>query len=401
MTNKMKLHLSLSLYINYIIHGFGLIILAQNMASLGHLWNAPIATVSYVVSGIGIGRLLAYFTFGYLSDRFGRKLLIYIGMGTYLIFFTGIPFAPNIQVAYVLSILAGVANSGLDSGTYPTFMEMGGKESASNVFIKAAMSLGEFVLPLLVTMLEAKSMWFGWSFMLPVALLVINLILVTRVQFPHRNQAHQTGVVREGNISSAKKWIASGALSIYGYSSMAVMILFTQWITMYSTKELGYSSLVAHGLLSLYSLGSISGVVIVFALLRRQVSESLLLIVNNLISLLALIVICMTTVQMVSAVGAFIFGFTAASGMMQVALNMFLRLFPTHKGIVTGTYFMFGSIATFTVPIVTGWLSKTSIALAMQFDILIAILGTIVVIVAAVMLREKHALSTMERVVSE
>jgi hypothetical protein len=62
---------------------------------------------------------------------------------------------------------------------------------------------------------------------------------------------------------------------------------------------------------------------------------------------------------------------------------------------------MFGSIATFTVPIVTGWLSKTSIALAMQFDILIAILGTIVVIVAAVMLREKHALSTMERVVSE
>ena len=59
MTNKMKLHLSLSLYINYIIHGFGLIILAQNMASLGHLWNAPIATVSYVVSGIGIGRLLA------------------------------------------------------------------------------------------------------------------------------------------------------------------------------------------------------------------------------------------------------------------------------------------------------------------------------------------------------
>lgn len=386
MTKSTKRTLAICLYLNYLVHGFGLIILAQNMQALGHLWGVPLATVSYVVSGIGIGRLLAYFTFGYLSDRFGRKFLIYLGILTYMIFFLGMPFVQNIQLAYGLAILAGVANSALDSGTYPAFMEMGGKESASNVFIKAFMSIGEFILPLLVATLETRQLWFGWSFILPVILLLANLGLLTRVTFPKRNQADHTSIIRQGRLSKVKRRLATVALSVYGYTTMAVMILFTQWITLYATKELGYSSLIAHGLLSLYSVGSITGVVIVFAMLRRQVSETGLLVINNALSLVALVVICSATTQWLSAVAAFVFGFTAASGMMQVALNLFLRLYPTHKGIVTGTYFTFGSIATFTVPIVTGWLSKTSIAYAMEFDILIGVVGMVMVILVALVM---------------
>lgn len=394
LTKSKKHLLAICLYLNYFAHGIGLIILAQNMQSLGHFWGVPLATVSYVVSGIGIGRLLAYFLFGYLSDRFGRKFLIYVGIGTYLIFFLGMPFVKNIQLAYLLAILAGVANSALDSGTYPTFMEMGGKESASNVFIKAFMSIGEFVLPLLVTMLETRSLWFGWSFMLAVVILVVNLILLTQVSFPARNQAQQADVVVDTHLSRNKRRLATVALSVYGYTTMAIMILFTQWITMFATKELGYSSLVAHGLLSLYSIGSISGVLVVFVLLRRQVSETGLLVLNNIASLIALLLICYTAIQWLSAVACFIFGFTAASGMMQVALNIFLRLYPTHKGLVTGTYFTFGSIATFTVPIVTGWLSKQSIGAALRFDILVGILGTAMVLIVATVLNQRHVEAT-------
>ncbi|KRK40595.1 MFS transporter [Loigolactobacillus bifermentans] len=394
LTKSKKHLLAICLYLNYFAHGIGLIILAQNMQSLGHFWGVPLATVSYVVSGIGIGRLLAYFVFGYLSDRFGRKFLIYVGIGTYLVFFLGMPFVKSIQLAYLLAILAGVANSALDSGTYPTFMEMGGKESASNVFIKAFMSIGEFVLPLLVTMLETRALWFGWSFMLAVVILVANLILLTQVSFPARNQAHQADVVADTHLSQHKRWVATVALSIYGYTTMAIMILFTQWITLFATKELGYNSLVAHGLLSLYSIGSISGVLVVFVLLRRQVSETGLLVLNNIASLIALLVICYTSVQWLSAVACFMFGFTAASGMMQVALNIFLRLYPTHKGLVTGTYFTFGSIATFTVPIVTGWLSKQSIGAALRFDILVGILGTAMVLIVAAVLNQRHAEAT-------
>lgn len=65
--------LSFSLYLNYVVHGFGLLILAQNMTELSKSWNVPLAVVSYVISGVGIGRLLAYLITGYFSDKLSRK----------------------------------------------------------------------------------------------------------------------------------------------------------------------------------------------------------------------------------------------------------------------------------------------------------------------------------------
>ncbi|MFT8909005.1 MAG: hypothetical protein ABF908_09205, partial [Lentilactobacillus diolivorans] len=89
LTKSNKRRLSISLYLNYLVHGIGLIILTQNMQALGKFWNVPIATVSYVISGVGIGRLLAYFLFGYLSDKFGRRRLVYIGIFSYMAFLSG------------------------------------------------------------------------------------------------------------------------------------------------------------------------------------------------------------------------------------------------------------------------------------------------------------------------
>lgn len=68
---------------------------------------------------------------------------------------------------------------------------------------------------------------------------------------------------------------------------------------------------------------------------------------------------------------------------MQVALNVLLKMFPTHKGVITGTYMTFGSIATFTIPIVTGVLSQISIQSVMNFDVLIGLVGTVLVVVTA------------------
>lgn len=400
LTKSNKRRLSIALYLNYLVHGIGLIILTQNMQELGHFWNVPIATVSYVISGIGIGKLIAYFLFGYLSDRFGRKQLVLTGALSYMVFFLGVPFTTNIAVAYLFAIIAGIANSALDSGTYPTFVEMGGSSSASNVFIKAFMSLGEFVLPLAIALIEAKSLWFGWSFIGTLLVLVANLFILRGAKFPEMNHVDEAFVEEHENVSKFRKIIATISLAIYGYTTMAIMILFTQWISMFATNNLGYSSLVSHGLLSLYSIGAITGVILNFILLKFSISETKLLVAMNALSLLAIFTVSHSSTILITSIAAFLFGVTAAGGVMQVALNVLLKMYPMHKGIITGTYFTFGSIATFTIPIVTGWLSKTNIQLVMNFDVMIELVGTIVVILTAVSLTSGTVRETVSHMIS-
>ena len=44
-----------------------------------------------------------------LSDKLGRRISLLIGAASYVIFFIGIAFSPNIQVAYVAAVLGGIA----------------------------------------------------------------------------------------------------------------------------------------------------------------------------------------------------------------------------------------------------------------------------------------------------
>lgn len=383
-----KQRLSVSLYLNYLIHGMGMIILAQNMNSLGVAWHQPIKIVSFVISGIGIGRLISYLITGFLSDKISRKFFVEVGMFCYAAFALGMPLTKNIGLAYAFAILAGVANSSLDAGTYTTFVEMNGGNGAYTILIKAFVSVGEFILPILVTILANQGMWFGWSFMAMVALLIINFCLILPLKFSVANQANGDAVhEQDAKINGTAKKIMTGALIVYGYSSMALMIWFTQWITMFAQQTLHMSNGAAHFLLSLYSIGSITGVLVLFALLGHNVKESHLLLVVNMIALVSLLVIMQSEQSLLMQIASFTFGLSAASGIMQTGLTIFMKLYPTHRGMITGVFYFFGSIASFTVPIITGMLSDINMATVMAGDLVMAGIG--ILVAAIVMAAEK------------
>lgn len=383
-----KKRLTISLYMNYLVHGFGLIILAQNMVALGGAWSVPIRTVSFVISGIGIGRLIAYLITGALADIISRKFFVFVGMSAYLIFAIGMIITHSIPVAYCLAILAGVANSALDAGTYTTLVEINHGNGFDTILIKGFASIGEFLLPLIVATLNANNLWFGWSFIIMAALIILNMINLSRVTFPPL--PHQK--VKQSNIKNSKQptpWkriAATGILLVYGYTSMALMIWFTQWITLYAQKSLGFGNLTAHLLMSLYSTGSITGVIVLFALLKREVNEMKLLISFNLIATLALLVVVLLGSNTIAAeIASFVFGFSAAGGVMQTGLTVFMKLFPDHHGLVTGAFYFFGSIASLTVPLITGALSDGSIRLAFNGNLIIAFGGTLLMIILAIL----------------
>ncbi len=60
---------------------------------------------------------------------------------------------------------------------------------------------------------------------------------------------------------------------------------------------------------------------------------------------------------------------------MQIGLTLMGDLFPTAKGRITGIYYTASGLASFSIPVVTALISKTSVVNIMWFDVAIAVVG--------------------------
>ena len=381
---------AISLYLNYFIHGMGVIILAQNMEALAKHWNTTTGGVAVVISSLGIGRLIVLLVSGWLSDKFGRKPFVILGVITYLLFFGGILLSPSIAVAYFFGILAGIANSFLDSGTYPALMEMFPEsKGTANVIIKAFISVGQFGLPLLVSFLVAGNYWYGWSFILCIVVLIANLIfMVGAGKFPVANQDAKVEeqAAEKNDAKPATKgnlWFDGTLFILYGYVSQATFYLVSQWLSQYGTKVAGMGDASSRALISYYSIGSIVCVLVTAALAKRAVKEIQFLGVYTLLSFLSLLLMYMFPTAIMCSIMSFVVGFSAAGGVMQLGLTVMSTFFPSGKGTITGAFYTAGSIASFTIPLFTGMMS-TNLANIFLFDVIIALVGFVLAVLITV-----------------
>lgn len=382
---------ALALYFNYFVHGMGVIILSQNAAVLAKQWGTSQTAALAVVSALGIGRIINLLISGVLSDKFGRKPFVQLGIVTYFIFFIGILLSPNTVIAYILGILAGMANSFLDTGTYPGLMEIyPNSKGTSNVVLKAFISAGQFLLPFIVSGLAAAHMWYGWSFIIPAAILVITfLYFLFGGAFPDSNEvtkedeekAKKAEEQANNNIAS-NVWIDGTLFIIYGYISQATFYLVSQMLTQYGQQVGGMAQASAHSLVSWYSLGSICCVLLT-AVLGKKISEIQFVPVYTLGAFVSILLMWLfPTNAALMIILAFLVGFFAAGGVMQLALTVMAEFFPAGKGTVTGFFYTAGSIASFTIPLFIGWIGNMKNV--MFLDVIIALIGFIDTLLIAI-----------------
>lgn len=394
MDNRQRMKLGFHLYLNYFVHGMAIVILAQNMVPLGQQWNVSVSRVAMVISSLGIGRLIVLYFSGLLSDKFGRKIFVQLGIWTYIPFFIGIILSPNVYVAYFCGILAGMANSFLDSGTYPALMELFPRRAASaNVFIKAFISAGELLLPIMVTIVESNRIWYGVNFIIAAVILFVNFFFIHKSGFP--DQKADSVKVEQAKIHkfSFLQKINAVTLTIYGYVSMSTFYLVSQWLTKYGQEVLKMTMAHSRYLVSIYSIGSLTGVVLLTILTSRRVKSVLVMLISTIVSLLALVAMTFIMDPNVVIVASFVVGMSAAGGVMQVGLVIMSELFPSKKGTVTGIYYTAGAISSFTIPVITGYLYHFGVQSIMIFDCFIALVG---VICGLVVFLNRRQLKTLE-----
>ena len=374
--------LCLSLYLNYFVHGIGVLILAQNMDALAARWGS-LADVMSVIGMLGIGRLIVLFVSGKLSDKYGRKPFVLLGMITYIAFFLGILVSPTTAVACVFGILAGIANSFLDAGTYPALIESY-PESASTVtvLLKAFISAGQFLLPLFIGVLVMMNAWYGWSFIVAAVILALNFVIMLKMGFPVMNRVGNSDKndASEAPVEAPKSnWYLEGiCFVLYGYISQATFYLISQWLTKYGVAVAQMPDLAARSLMSYYSIGSLACVFFTAFITKKGVRPITLLVVYTLISTLAIGGLYYYPSASLAPILSAVVGFSAAGGVMQLGLVMMTEMFPKGKGTMTGIFYTTGSIASFTIPVITGYMADSGINSIMGLDAAIALAGFIV-----------------------
>ena len=160
----------------------------------------------------------------------------------------------------------------------------------------------------------------------------------------------------------ANFWIEGICLILIGFTATATFQVIANWLPSFAREVAGVEQTVSLKLISIYSTGSIVSVFVTSILVAKWIKQVRFTFVYPLISLIMLTVLWMFPSTITCVVAAFVIGFSAAGGVLQLALTSMSELFPSSKGKITGIVFTASSIASTVVPSITGILADINLS---------------------------------------
>lgn len=374
------------LYLSFFVHGFGAAILSQNTKSFQVLWNTDAAGVLYVISALGIGRLITYPFSGAISDKFGRRLTVITGCLVYIVFFGGILLAPNTTVAFFVAILAGVANGFLDSGVLPAVMEILVQSSGlASILSKLCIAIAQYILPVMVTFWASNGLWFGWTFVICIVLLVVISLLLTKLPFATVTEAKAETAADVVQVKS-NFWIEGVALIIMGYTATATFQVFLNINKDYGMTFLNMTEAAAGKIGSNYALGSIFAVLLNVVLVK-WIKPVRMIVVYPALSLATLLWMYFVPSPIVAQIGGFLIGATCAGGVLQFLVSVMSDLFPASKAKAVSMIMIAGALCAFSITAIAGTVTSK---FGVQYTLLVSAVLAVVSIIASIVVNIRY-----------
>ncbi|EMK3888934.1 TPA: MFS transporter [Listeria monocytogenes] len=384
---------AIALYFTYFIHGIGVSILGQYKQDFAGVWGADklsdgtfdVSMVIAVIAALGLGRLLTLPISGPFSDKFGRKPSALIGVGLYAVYFIGLAFAPNMYIAYAFAFVGGAANSFLDTAVTPSVLEIFTKNGAiANMFTKFSISIGQFVLPFAIGMVAAANMSFRTLFVITMALIVIDGLIIAFMPFPPMNNNVGGEKAKPEKMKfNATSWAIIGI----GFTCTST---FQLWLN--CNQELGklYGMADPSKIQSFYSLGTMCAILITSVLVKKFILPVRILILYPAIATLMLLIIYIVQTPTICLIGGFVIGYAAAGGVLQLAVSTANEFFPTNKGKITSIVMISSSLANYIVLNVASYITKAGGIEGPKYVLLFNVAITVIGILLAIFVNMRY-----------
>ncbi|AET59235.1 Permease of the major facilitator superfamily protein [Paenibacillus terrae HPL-003] len=396
MVKRSSFSVATGLYVNYLLFGMFNIMLASHMSFLTEHLNTDQVGISLLVSAMGFGRLFTLYISGVLSDRYGRKPFIVAAGLLMAVFLVGIPLSPSFEIAMVLAVLAGVANSFLDSGTYPALIEAFPQSSGSaTVLVRGFISIGAAFLPLMIIFFMKHDIFYGFSFFLPALIFTLNAVYLFKMKFPDMrvqapkdsirdspatNVEQQTVKPEANDRSKPRFWQEGIYLILLGFTGPTLLYIVQLWLPTFGQQFIGMTESESLSLLVYYNAGSLVSVFVLVIVLRKWIKPVHIILIYPCISLLAFGALLLFKSQAAAIISSCVIGFSI-SGVLQLTLTVMSEFFSQRKGQITGFIYTATSLSYTVIPVFTGFLLKHSqISSVFMLAIIVNVLGIVLAI---------------------
>jgi MFS transporter, DHA2 family, multidrug resistance protein len=160
------------------------------LPSIGQAFNAPQISLNLIAVGYSLGLAASVLWFGALGDRYGRKLVIVLGMLLAVPASLVAGFAPTPEVLFLARVVGGLS-AGL---AYPTTLALitalwSGPARTRSIALWSALGSGSAVLGPIVSGLLLQAFDWGSVFLVTIPLAVVAVILAWRYVPAHVNES--------------------------------------------------------------------------------------------------------------------------------------------------------------------------------------------------------------------
>lgn len=377
--NKKYLPTALILYMNYFIHGIGCSILSQQVVKeqLIVQWGVEdVMLVTSIAAALGLGRLISLPFAGPLSDKLGRRLSVLIGVASYIIFFVGIAFSPNMQIAYVAAVLGGIANSFLDTATYPAVAEIINKYTGiATMGIKFFISIAQLLMPFFLGCVVGTKMSYLMLPLVAGASIAVLGVLAAFAPFPAESESGKSESFIQ-NLKNAHFSVESIALILIGFTSTATFQLWLNCAQTFGKEIAGIPSETVSIMQTYYSAGTMAALVIT-SILITKFKQVRFLVIYPAISVIMLVLVYIMKSPVICYVGAFVIGYAAAGGVLQMATATVNDLFPKIKGTITSLVMIASSLCNYTILSAASKMTATGV---IMMNIVITVMGVVLAV---------------------
>src|SRR4029078_9572914 len=173
------------------------------LPDIGEAFDSSQTTLNLIAVGYSLGLAASVLWFGALGDRYGRKLMIVLGMGLSIPASPLAGFAPSDEVLFVARVAGGLS-AGM---AYPTTLALitalwSGASPEKAIALWSALGGGIAALGPLVSGALLEHFDWGSVFLVTLPLAVLALLLAISLVPAHVNEATEAGADIRGLLSA-------------------------------------------------------------------------------------------------------------------------------------------------------------------------------------------------------